>query len=667
MAGNREVILADFQACTGIDDVGEAILHLEGTNWDLLAAIHSVMPQDSQQLPSEMSPDIEMIEEIRGNQPQQPQQSFTSEVFLQAPTNSNTTKVNVTEVVKPGTSKPKCHKVPRLLTFNVNYDNRVVKIEISETSTVGDLKHLIWELTNKAVCQQELQGWKTEPRSNLTVLQTLDLPSENTLHIVSNPAMEVGDSASDSVTLSDRLAQTYTLNVKDEVHNKKYRLQFRGTRTVLEVKSDIYSLIDVPVRNQQWKGWPSTLKDDKVTLAQSGINFPEHNLSVGKIPSKDKKDIVDLVDSDTSEEEQEDGEEFEDATESFNVEDDIFIDHIPSTKIQRLIPDNVEDEIVGTLHFVEQFEKRYGPAYPDFFVGTFEDAIKESCLKPVKERKLLAVYLHHDNSVLANVFCTQLLGFETVLQLLSTSFVVWGWDITHEFNKNMFLYSVNLTLGSAAASTVRNIDVDTLPVLIIIMRSRSNTEIFTIVHGNIGVNELMTNLVHAVDVFQEQRRTEIGIEEERQARERVKQEQDKAYQESLAADRAKEEAKQIQELIEKQKKEQAESARLAEEARKEAHRQAVESSLPPEPQPGVGDGVLKIKVRLPAGKFLERRFQADTPLQTLLNFLIVEGYPTEEYKVLSSWPRRDLTSMDSKLTLMELKFCPQETVILEER
>jgi len=36
----------------------------------------------------------------------------------------------------------------------------------------------------------------------------------------------------------------------------------------------------------------------------------------------------------------------------------------------------------------------------------------------------------------------------------------------------------------------------------IIMRSRSNTEIFTIVHGNVGVNELLTNLVQAVDIFQ---------------------------------------------------------------------------------------------------------------------------------------------------------------------
>lgn len=58
------------------------------------------------------------------------------------------------------------------------------------------------------------------------------------------------------------------------------------------------------------------------------------------------------------------------------------------------------------------------------------------------------------------------------------------------------------TLGSVAALAMKNIDVDTLPVLVIIMRTRSNTEIFTTVHGNVGVNELLTNLIHAVDVFQ---------------------------------------------------------------------------------------------------------------------------------------------------------------------
>jgi hypothetical protein len=51
------------------------------------------------------------------------------------------------------------------------------------------------------------------------------------------------------------------------------------------------------------------------------------------------------------------------------------------------------------------------------------------------QRRLLAVYLHHDGSVLTNVFCTHLLGFESVLQCLNNHFVVWGWDLTHESNK----------------------------------------------------------------------------------------------------------------------------------------------------------------------------------------------------------------------------------------
>lgn len=88
------------------------------------------------------------------------------------------------------------------------------------------------------------------------------------------------------------MTQTYTLNVKDEVQNKTYKLKFPGTRTVLEVKTDVYSLIDVPVRNQQWKGWPSSLKDDSVVLAQSGICYPEHDLSVGKLPAKEEKKVM---------------------------------------------------------------------------------------------------------------------------------------------------------------------------------------------------------------------------------------------------------------------------------------------------------------------------------------------------------------------------------------
>jgi hypothetical protein len=42
-------------------------------------------------------------------------------------------------------------------------------------------------------------------------------------------------------------------------------------------------------------------------------------------------------------------------------------------------------------------------------------------------------------------------------------------------------------------------------------------------------------------------------------------------------------------------------------------------------------------------QWLERRFLANDPIRIVFDYLTVEGYPTEEFKVLSSWPRRDVS------------------------
>lgn len=85
-----------------------------------------------------------------------------------------------------------------------------------------------------------------------------------------------------------------------------------------------------------------------------------------------------------------------------------------------------------------------------------------------------------------------------------------------------------------------------------------------------------------------------------------------------------------------------ETARAEELAKKESNRQVVLARLPPEP-PATVEGITKIRFRVPKGENLERRFKQDAQLQTLLDFLVVEGYPTEEFKVISSWPRRDVS------------------------
>lgn len=164
------------------------------------------------------------------------------------------------------------------------------------------------------------------------------------------------------------------------------------------------------------------------------------------------------------------------------------------------MPPKTEDEAVGCLQFAEEFVSRYGPVHPEFFPGSLENAIKEACMKPARERRLLALYLHHDRSVFSNVFCTEILCRESVIQILATYFILWGWDLTCAFNKEKWVFkfykylqltvlifrffkSFEKELGLMAAAQIKDIPDDGLPSIIIINRVRSGLEIMSVIQG----------------------------------------------------------------------------------------------------------------------------------------------------------------------------------------
>lgn len=88
-----------------------------------------------------------------------------------------------------------------------------------------------------------------------------------------------------------------------------------------------------------------------------------------------------------------------------------------------------------------------------------------------------------------------------------------------------------------ASRTLSGFDVDKLPLLLVVTRSRATNEVLDMISGSVNVDEMMTRLLHAVEMFSEQQRIEVAEEDERTARETVKREQDEAYQLSLQADR----------------------------------------------------------------------------------------------------------------------------------
>lgn len=245
------------------------------------------------------------------------------------------------------------------------------------------------------------------------------------------------------------------------------------------------------------------------------------------------------------------------------------------TYLTGTVPEGIEDETMAAIHFADRFAQRYGDCHPMFFQGSLDDAMKEACHQPAKnvrhsissrykntfyhtlflQRKLLAVYLHHDGSISTNVFCSQVLCTESVVSFLTSNFIIWGWDLTlpsnyhkyvqyfsrrHETLITLFSRLLNMVakhFDGLASRTLRNFVVDKWPLMLIVTRSRATNEVLAMIPGNLSVDELMTQLLHAVEMFSEQQRVEIGEEEERTARETVKREQDEAYQLSLQADR----------------------------------------------------------------------------------------------------------------------------------
>jgi len=92
------------------------------------------MPQTTQQLPSEMTPDIEMVEEIKVT----PRSSSSSKLqTVQNSKNTGAVKADIVENAKPGTSRPKSCMKNRTLTFHINYLDNVYKINISDVSTLS--------------------------------------------------------------------------------------------------------------------------------------------------------------------------------------------------------------------------------------------------------------------------------------------------------------------------------------------------------------------------------------------------------------------------------------------------------------------------------------------------------------------------------------------------
>jgi len=718
---SREEILADFQACTGIEDFGIALHHLEEANWVLMDAVNRAIPQDGgggvdpvaegggepprivgPLLPQRGSPPPEM-EGVGGGAPSMPQLlpsspprlntaiqesisaamgpgalpgSFSNNIAGPAGIMSASSGmmggagVSISSDFLPMGSSTRS----RMLELNVEYRDRMVRLKVQDHESIQTVKTLLQAEVGVPPCQQELRGWKGAapfPVTDRRLLSEMNLPKENFLYLLTPELPTVAPGTEDDPGSS---AETnYKLTIIDEHEGgKMYNLTFPGRHTVNQVKRDVATVTGIPVFRQEWTGWPEDTNDE-LSLLQ--ISLPiVHTLTVTQVvrhdgPSGSSQRPIVLDDTANSDVEISD-DDYQDAPEP--MDDDDFLLAQPSRSgIQPLLPDDFGDEALAGIKFGEEFGNRYGHPHPQFFPGSLEDALGEACNKPTSERRMLAVYLHHDSSVLTNVFCTQVFCAEAVLGLLSQNFVTWGWDLTYSSNKQRLLDMISRHFGSVASATIRNFSIEKLPLVILVAKLKGNMEIIQVIHGNVILDEFMSALLSAGETYQSQLSVEKAEEQERTERNWVKDEQEKAFQEAQLRDQEREvalkeaeEESRLQEQVEEAKRRSEQEAREAEEREKARQVREAELTLPPEPAADSGAPLANIRFRTPSETFA-RRFLASDPLSILLLFLRSKGYRPEEYKVLSTFPRRDLSSLPDTSSLEVLKLCPQETLTLE--
>jgi hypothetical protein len=321
----------------------------------------------------------------------------------------------------------------------------------------------------------------------------------------------------------------------------------------------------------------------------------------------------------------------------------------------------VDDEVLCTSAFVDEFTQRYGPITPLFYIGQLDQALKDALMCPAKERKMFGIYLHSDNTIFSHIFSKNTLCDENVINFLSANFIIWPWDLTATpFEESFYKISSKvLNNGSSSSNNIISNIKDLkgrLPLLLVITRSRGTNEITAIIEGDCSNEMLLNRLMQACELFEMQRMKDERDEASRDERERIKREQDAAYRESLQSDKAKRQ-KQEEEL----EKERAKARDL------ESRKIHAGESLPAEPDESEKLQVSRIRFRMPNGEFLQRRFYISNKLKAALDFMTSQGYFVENYKLLSSWPRRDLTTESPDKTFEELKLFPQETLTLEER
>lgn len=275
---------------------------------------------------------------------------------------------------------------------------------------------------------------------------------------------------------------------------------------------------------------------------------------------------------------------------------------------------------------------------PNFFKGSF----KEASLNAKSQFKFLLVYFHSRIHQDTEIFCRNVLANPTFIEFVDQHFVIWGGDV-HFSHAQMVSYQLGITkypfLGMYYQENA----------------SAHSGRFIYIFDTHQSCDELIVNISNALEQYGGILVADRSDHEEAIRNRQLREEQERAYLESVERDRERE-RQRIERENERKRKEEEEKRQLME-------IQNLEKTLPSEPEENESK-VTRIAIRLRDGTKIERRFRESESTDILYKFVISKECTTN-IELLSGFPTKVIERSES-ITLKEADLAPKALIISQE-
>ncbi|KAK3133645.1 hypothetical protein QOZ80_6AG0539220 [Eleusine coracana subsp. coracana] len=322
------------------------------------------------------------------------------------------------------------------------------------------------------------------------------------------------------------------------------------------------------------------------------------------------------------------------------------------------------------LFFFSAFEQRCGERHPFFYGCRFADALRAAR----REGKLVFVYLHDPDHPYTDPFCRGTLCADVVVQFLDANFVSWGAVCDRGEGPGMV---ASLQPGSFPfCAVVAPVSDESIAVIQQVEGPVSPSELVEILQRTIeeqgaAFRSSVPDEQEALAAALRSSRAAAEEDERRRSTQRLRQEQDAAYLESLRKDQEKERSRKS--LQEETAKSRAGNevrprypGRVAREPNKTAQIKA--SPAPKESAPSHRtEADTKVLIRLPNGERRQQSFHHTDTIREIYSYvdsLRIQGIGS--YQLVRSYPRKTYGHQQMGMTLRDAGFYPSVTLYIEQ-